>query len=294
MGSSDHRCLKFAITDPVLNPILMRPVLQTGLALLLVAVALALLVRWFEPRFAFFPYRGETATPRAFGVDYTADTLVTDDGERLRVWLLQATNPRALVVYFHGNGGNLSMWAPILSAIALRGYSVLAIDYRGYGVSTGRPTERGIYRDAEALLTKVATLAPRPRRIIYWGRSLGATVAAYASSRQPPDGVILEAGFPDARSLLRSSPPLAFLAVFSTYRFPTATFLNPAPAPVLVMHGDSDTVVPYALGRALFERITGPKRFVTIPGGDHNDLQPADPRAYWDAVSGFVDGLPQR
>lgn len=268
--------------------------LQTGLALLLLAGALALLVRWFEPRFAFFPYRGETVTPHAFGVDYVADTLVTDDGERLRVWLLQASSPRALIVYFHGNGGNLSMWAPILSAIAQRRYLVLAVDYRGYGLSTGRPTERGIYRDAEAVLTKIATLAPPSRRIIYWGRSLGATVAAYASSRQPPDGVILEAGFPDAWSLVRSSPPLALLALFSTYRFRTTAFLQPSPAPVLVMHGDSDSVVPYELGRALFERITGPKRFVTIPGGDHNDLQPADPRVYWDAVAGFIDGLPQR
>ena len=120
--------------------------------------------------------------------------------------------------------------------------------------------------------------------------TLGVAMAAYAGTVRAPDGMILESGFPDARSLVRASPLLAFLAVFSTYRFPSVEFLHrlSQPIPVLVMHGDDDHVVSIAHGRALFDAITAPKRFVSIRGGDHNDVAPSDPDAYWEAVGGFT------
>src|SRR5206468_3635901 len=95
----------------------------------------------------------------------------------------------------------------------------------------------------------------------------------------------------DARALVRSSPPLALLALFSTYRFPTARLLEHVNSPVLVMHGDADSVIPFRLGRALFERLTGPKQFVVVHGGDHNDVDAPDASAYWAAVDAFVDRL---
>ena len=251
-------------------------------------VALVLFVRWLEPRFAFFPYRGETDTPARFAVPFDAVPITTADGERLRAWLLHAQAPHALVVYFHGNGGNLSIWTPILADIARRGYDVLAVDYRGFGVSTGSPTEQGLYRDADAVLDYLSSHRVRSLPIVYWGRSLGTAVAAYAASRTPPDRIVLEAGFPDARSLVRSSRPLAFLALFSTYRFATAGMLERVDRPILVIHGDADGVIPFALGRALFERLNGRKTFLRIRGGDHNDLRPADEASYWTAVDAFV------
>src|ERR1019366_2383537 len=158
---------------------------------------------------ALFPALGETVTPREFGVDYTPLSIATRDGERLRAWALIHPAPRAQVVYFHGNGGNLSVWAPILAVIARHGYSVLAVDYRGYGVSTGRPSERGLYRDVDAVLEQFWGSTPR-RPVMYWGRSLGTVMAAYAATVRTPDGLILESGFSDARSLVRTSPLLAF------------------------------------------------------------------------------------
>jgi pimeloyl-ACP methyl ester carboxylesterase len=258
--------------------------------LLLLAVGLGLLfvVRWLEPRFAFFPSAGESTTPSEFDVPFTAVTLTTADGEQVRAWLLAATDARAFVVYFHGNGGNLSIWAPILSDLAVHGYDVLAVDYRGYGLSSGRPTESGVYRDADAVLEHLSTANTGSRPVIYWGRSLGTAVAAYAASRRRPDGIILEAGFPDARAVVRTSPLLAFLSIFSTYRFPTAERLAGIDTPVLVLHGDADRVIPFALGRALFDRLTGDKMFVAIPGGDHNDVKPANERVYWGAVDAFT------
>lgn len=258
------------------------------ISLAVVLAALTAFVRWLEPRLAFFPFAGETATPRDFGVPYETLTIDTTDGERLRAWLMTGPAPRARIVYFHGNGGNLSNWSPILSAIARRGYSILAVDYRGYGLSTGRPTERGLYRDVDATVTRAWTEAEARLPLVYWGRSLGGAMAAYAATVRKPDGVIIEAGFPDARSAVRDSPALAVLSLLASYRFPAAGFLNQAQVPVLQLHGDRDTVIPIELGRELFQKITGPKEFLVIPGGDHNDEAPRNAEAYWAAIDGFI------
>jgi fermentation-respiration switch protein FrsA (DUF1100 family) len=183
------------------------------------------------------------------------------------------------------------MWAPIVCGIAKRGYSVLAFDYRGYGVSTGRPTEQGLYRDVDAIVAHVLTTVRPTGPVVYWGRSLGVSMAAYAATRHRPAGLVLESGFPDARSLFRAPSPMALLALFSTYRFPAAAFLHGSQAPKLVLHGDADSIIPYALGRELYERLDGPKEFFTIKGGDHNDDMPTDPHAYWQAIGQFIERL---
>jgi uncharacterized protein len=267
--------------------------LRIVLLLVTVVLGLTFFVRWLEPRFAFFPTRGESSTPSEYGVPFTSATLTTSDGEVLHAWHLRAANPRALVVYFHGNGGNLSVWAPILADLARHGYDVFAVDYRGYGASSGRPTEAGLYRDADAVVQQVSGLAGG-RPVIYWGRSLGTAIAAYAASRHRPDGIILESGFSDAMAIVRASPLLRFLSMFSTYRFETAKWLEHVDAPALVLHGDADSVIPYVLGRDLFDRMKGDKAFVTIPGGDHNDATPADDRLYWDAIDNFSRAVESR
>jgi len=250
-----------------------------------------LFVRWAEPRLAFFPTTGESDTPRDFGVPFDALTIDTTDGERLRAWLMRAPTPRANVVYFHGNGANLSNWAPILTGIVQRGYSVFAFDYRGYGQSTGHPTERGLYRDVDAIVKRARAGESGSIPTIYWGRSLGAAMAAYAATVQPPDGIILESGFVSARAAVRSSPVLLVLSFLSSYRFPTAEFANRANRPVLVMHGNRDSVIPFALGQELFKTLTVSKQFVVIEGGDHNDDVPRNAQAYWSAVDGFAASL---
>jgi len=256
-----------------------------------VLVAVGALVRYFEPRFAFFPTAGESTTPVELGVAFASSTIVTGDGERLRAWTLRHETPRAAVVYFHGNGGNLSMWLPVLVGLHRRGLTVHAIDYRGYGASTGRPSESGLYRDVDATLDWVSVRLDRGIPLVYWGRSLGTTMAAYAASRRRPAGLILEAGFPDARAVLRASPPLAVFGLFASYRFPTATYAQHAQCPILLLHGDDDHVIPYALGRALYEGLPEPRTFVRIRGGDHNDVVPADSETYWTAVRTFIDQL---
>jgi len=264
-----------------------------SLVLLVVAVAVvAWLVRRVEARLAFFPFEGEDATPSAYGVDFTALTIVTDDGERLRAWHLPRSDARARIVYFHGNGGNLSLWSDVLVGLWQAGFEVIAPDYRGYGLSTGSPSEQGLYRDVDATLRYVHEQQARgDLPLIYWGRSLGATMAAYAATRRPAHGIVLEAGFPSMRSVLETNPVLWALSWVSSYRFPTAQWMASVKQPTLVLHGDRDSIIPYRLGQRLYDRIPGPKTFVTIPGGDHNEPVPQDARGYWAAIHQFISLL---
>jgi len=241
---------------------------------------------------AFFPFAGEDVTPRQLGAEFTALTLDTADGERLRAWHLPRADAVAQVVYFHGNGGNLSIWTDVLVGLWHQRLDVVAVDYRGYGLSTGTPTEQGLYRDVDATIGHVDTMRRPELPLIYWGRSLGTAMAGYAATRGRPDGVVLEAGFPSARALFDRNPVMLVLSAFSSYRFATAEWMAGVQTPTLVIHGDRDSVIPYRLGQRLYDALPGPKRFVAIPGGDHNDSAPAAPERYWAAVREFIASLP--
>lgn len=262
----------------------------TPLVLVLVGLlVLAWLVRRAEPRLAFFPLPGEDDTPAAYGVPFTPIVVATADGERLHAWHLPRDDARAQVVYFHGNGGNLSLWSDVLVALWRQRLDVFAIDYRGYGRSTGSPSEQGLYRDAEAALRVVGDQVRRAGvPLIYWGRSLGTPVAAYAATQAPPDAIVLEAGFPSMRAVLETNPLLWALSWLSSYRFPTAEWMASVRAPVLVLHGDRDSIIPHRLGQRLYASLPGPKTFVTIPGGDHNDPMPQGAGPYWSAIETLI------
>lgn len=255
-------------------------------------IALRIFVMFLEPRMAFFPTHGLDVTPRQLGIPFEEIEVRTADGETLQAWWLPNPRPLAEVVYWHGNGGNLSVWLEILAGIRGHGFSVLALDYRGYGQSTGTPSERGLYRDADALIRRFRAGLHRPDAVVvYWGRSLGTAVAAYATTVDEPDGLILEAGFPDARSVLRRDPLLTFLALFSSYRFPTGQFLRDFDRPTLVIHAELDDVVPPELGRELFAGLKATKEYVAVAGAGHNDVLGAEQEEYWKAIRGFVERI---
>ena len=246
-----------------------------------------------EGKFVFFPTRGEDQTPASLGMSYQVVRLETSDGETLVAWQLEPEQPIADVVYFHGNGGNLSVWLPVLASLHTAGLRVLAVDYRGYGLSTGTPSEEGLYRDAAATAQYAARgrSAGASRPLVFWGRSLGGAIAASAARSFSPDGLVLESSFPDKASVARTSPLLRVLNVFGSYRFETAQMLNAFPSPVLVIHGDRDSIVPFTLGRELYEQLSAPKQFVAVTGADHNDLIDPSRFDYWKPVLDFVTGL---
>jgi fermentation-respiration switch protein FrsA (DUF1100 family) len=257
----------------------------------LVLLAIMKLLAWrLEPAMLFFPTRGEQETPSSLGIRYQPLRLQAADGVTITAWQFEPEHPRADIVYFHGNGGNLSLWLPVFETLHGYGYRVLAIDYRGYGTSEGTPSEKGLYLDAEAAVREAAR-SDTQRPLVFWGRSLGGAVAAAAARAHAPDGLILESTFPDKASVIRTALVLRALNVFASYRFDTVTMLKGFRKPVLVAHGDRDTVIPFGLGRELFERLDAPKQFVTLRGADHNDFFDAQHAPYWTPIRAFIDGL---
>ena len=262
----------------------------------LVLVALKLLVWWLEPRMAFFPRHGVQETPAVAGVPFRDVRIQTADGETLHAWWMPHPSPRAQVVFFHGNGGNLSLWLDILVLMSRRGFSVFAVDYRGYGASTGRPSEQGLYEDADAAVRLFREQLRHPDvPVIYWGRSIGSPVAAHAAVQAAPDALVLETPWPEVRAVLRTNPILWALSFLSSYRFPTSQLLESYKGPLLVVHGDADSIVPFSAGRRVYDRApSGQKTFVSIAGADHNDLHVVNPDLYWDSIDRFLMSLSRR
>lgn len=271
----------------------MKKALAVAVAAIAAFVMFKALIGALEPRFVFFPNTGEDRNPASLGIDYDAVRLATSDGETLVAWQLEPEDPIADVVYFHGNGGNLSVWLPILAVLHAQNLRVLAVDYRGYGLSSGRPSEEGVYRDAEAVVQYAARRRSKApgRPLLFWGRSLGGPIAAAATRVIRPDGLILESSFADKAAVVRSHPLLRMLNVFGAYRFETVKLLKDFRSPVLVLHGSRDSIVPFALGRELYDRLDTPKRFVEIAGADHNDLIDATRADYWMPVFEFIAAL---
>jgi uncharacterized protein len=254
-----------------------------------VLAALKLFVTWLEPRAVFFPSRGEQETPARLGIRYQSLRLRTADGVEIAAWQLEPDSPVADIVYFHGNGGNLSLWLPVFATLHSFDYRVLAIDYRGYGTSEGTPSERGIYADAEAAARHASGNRTPGRPLIYWGRSLGGVVAAAAARAIPPDALILESTFADKASILRLNPVMRVLNLFSSYELNTLEHLRGFASPVLVIHAENDTVIPFRLGKELFDRLEARKTFVVLKGGDHNDLYDRNHSAYWQPIRAFIE-----
>jgi uncharacterized protein len=266
--------------------------LITGLALV---AGLKVLVWWLEPRMAFFPYAGIQQTPAAARVQYADVTIPTADGKTLHGWWLEDPSARAQVIYWHGNGGNLSVWLPVITDLRARGFSILVVDYRGYGASSGTPSERGIYKDADAV-TQYFDRHLRKTGVptVYWGRSLGCAAGSYGATVKAPDGLVLESPFPDVASLFAGNPLMRVLSVFSSYSFATSQHLVKYSGPLLVVHGDADSIVPFAAGKQVFERApSAAKTFAVLPGADHNDPHSSH-AAYWSAVDAFVQSLTPR
>lgn len=267
--------------------------MRTALVVALIAAGAAGLLKFLvarlEPRAAFYPFRGEQATPASVGLPFERLSLRTADGETISTWWLPASTGGPEVIFFHGNGGNLSVWLDVIVGIRRQGWSVLAVDYRGYGTSSGRPSEQGVYRDADAALAEFwSRRHVVGARTVYWGRSLGATVAAYAASKRRPDRLVLESPLYSARSLVADNPLMRLLSVFMSYRFATTQWLRAYTGPTLIVHGDADTVIPIRHGRRVYEEVRGQKQLVIIPGADHNDLHDVQPVQYWAALRRFM------
>jgi fermentation-respiration switch protein FrsA (DUF1100 family) len=247
-----------------MGPVLLRLFLLVGVAL---APAGCL------SSFIYFPDPEIRAVPEQVGLSSRWVSFPARDGVRLSAWYVPRDGDRGVVLFLHGNGGNVSHYIPALAMFHRLGFSSLIVDYRGYGKSQGAPSEQGIYLDAEAAWRYlVETAEVPPERIVVWGRSLGGAIAAWLARGRNARLLVLESTFTSLRDAAEVLYPWAPTGLLVGDRYSTETFLQEVRCPVLVMHSRDDEIIPYALGRRLFERARPPKRFLDLRGR-HNATQ---------------------
>ena len=237
----------------------------------------------------FHPTPGADVAFGELGAEGEEVFLETEDGVRIHAYLLPATGATRALLFLHGNAGNASHRLPNAELLRRLGVTVLLLDYRGYGRSEGRPTERGVYADARAGLAHLVDELGFPEpRVALFGRSLGAAVAVELARGRPLAGVILESPFPSLSAMAREVFGTGF-GPLTRGRFDSLAKVGELKGPLLFFHGDRDEVVPWRLGRALYEAAPEPKRFTTIRGAGHNDTVAVGGEAYFERIGAFLD-----
>lgn len=255
------------------------------------ASALIVAIRTQQRRLIYFPTRDPVPSVAAFldgGRDVVLDT---DDGKHLGAWYLptKSAPPGPGVVVFNGNGGDRSGRAMLAAGLHELGFSVLLFDYRGYGGNDGTPSENGLALDAKAAQAWLATQPEvDPERIVYFGESLGGAVAVGLATERPPAALVLRSPFTSLAEVGKVHYPWLPVGLLLIDRFPSIDRIGSIAAPVMVVAGDRDDVVPESLSRKLYDAALDPKAYLLVPGAGHNDPQLAYGRRMLDEVGRFL------
>jgi hypothetical protein len=244
------------------------PVLGLAVGVVVILTVLAYIA---QESLVFFPDRTLRATPALVGLRFEEVRLTGEDGIGLAAWWVEPERARGAVVFAHGNAGNISDRLDAIRLFVGLDLAVLAFDYRGYGASDGKPSERGTYRDMEAAVAHVVHERGIGReRTVYYGESLGGAVALASALRLPPAVLVLESTFTSVRAMAAVHYPFVPGFLATRVRYDSLTRVRHLRCPLLVLHGPDDRIVPYRMGRQLFDAAPGPKVFADLDG-DHND-----------------------
>ncbi|MBW6510182.1 MAG: lysophospholipase [Desulfuromonadales bacterium] len=244
--------------------------------------------------FIFFPTRELVMTPHSVGLPYDEVYFTAADDTRLHGWFVPGQAEAPVILFFHGNAGNISHRVDNLRLFHQHlGVSVFIIDYRGYGNSAGKTSEEGTYADARGALGWLHDNGWNNDRIIYFGRSVGAAVATQLALEKPPAGLVLESPFTSVAAMGRRHNPILYflLGWLLQSRYDTLSKIDQAGAPLLLFHGTRDTIVPPAMGKDVFARAREPKTLHLIEGAGHNDTLAHGQREYWQAWRTFIATL---
>lgn len=249
-----------------------RRLLVAGLGMLLVLLALyaaaALWLTLNQRRLVYYPDAARIEPAQAGLPGFTAVTLTTDDNERIVGWWRPPPARAGVVLYLHGNAGNLAHRASRLRDIAEAGLGVLAIDYRGYGGSSGTPSEAGLGRDAVAAHRWIGTTAPGAS-VTLFGESLGSGVAVALADRRPVAGLVLDSPFASVLRLGERAAPWLPVRMLMRERYDSEARIGGVDAPVLIVHCTGDREIPFSEGRRLFAAAEAPKDMVAMTGCGH-------------------------
>jgi len=265
------------------------------LALLLGVVALSVLSgcwNWFVEKQVFFPDKTIVQTPADYDLTFEDIWFESSDSVRLHGWLIPAVPSKHILVFCHGNAGNISHRLDNIRLLNQRGISVFIFDYRGYGRSDGSISEKGFYLDSEAAYEVARKWAEKHKaKLVVFGRSLGGIAATHIGATQNCNGLILESTFTNMGAMARAHYPLPFAESLLEHRLNAVGEIDQVRVPILFFHGDKDRIVPIRLGRGLFEAAPNPKEFVVLPGAGHNDTYFIGGQDYFKKIENFVNSL---
>jgi len=243
-----------------------------------------------ETSLIFVPTRYPLGDWQPRGLNYEDALIQSSDGTKLHGWYVPCENPRAIILYCHGNAGNLTDWTDVVRILHDRvGATVMIFDYRGFGKSEGKPSEAGVLADARAARAWLAKRANCSENdIVIMGRSLGGAVAVDLAAADGARGLVLESTFTSMPEVGKTLFPLLPMKLLVRSQFKSIAKIGYYHGPLLESHGTADRLIPFGMGVRLFKAANEPKRFVPIPGGDHNDPQTTE---YYDALVEFLNGL---
>jgi fermentation-respiration switch protein FrsA (DUF1100 family) len=254
--------------------------------------AFTALIFFSQDRMLFLPNspgREIEVTPARIGLDYKQLTLDTEDGVKIDAWFIPASSRGPTLLFFHGNAGNISHRLDSIQIFHELALNVLIIDYRGYGRSTGTPSEQGLYQDAEAAwnyLTKSRGIDAK--EIVIYGRSLGGAVATWLAAKTQPAAVILESTFTSVPDMAAKLYPLLPVRWLARLDFNAQENIRRIKSPVLILHSRDDEIVPFEHARLLFEAAHEPKKLIALHGG-HNDGFIVSGQFYLDNLRRFIE-----
>jgi len=253
----------------------MMPALRIFFQISIVVVSLYAVILagayFFQGNLLFIPGREMIATPESVGLSYKDHYFETEDGVKIHGWFIPNVESDKIVQLSHGNAGNISGRVGLASVLHEAGFNVFMYDYRGYGKSEGKPSEEGLYKDAEAALNFLkANYDAKDENIVQFGRSLGGAVASYIAANHKIGGLALDSSFTNMRKIIEEVYPV-IPSFLSNYKFPTTDYLSDIKdVPVLILHSRDDDLIAFHHGEELYATASEPKEFVTLNGG-HND-----------------------
>ena len=277
---------------------LRKPAVRLSLYAVVLLLILGSCVERIERFFIYQPAREIFLTPGDRGVPFEDVRFQASDGVKLHGWFVPAraggtaAGRTPTLTWVHGNGGNLSHRVDNIALLHQKvTANVFIFDYRGYGRSEGTPSEEGTYRDAEGAVRYLLSRKDVDRdRLVHFGRSLGASVALEETLRRPPAGLILESPFTSVGAMAKKLYVVPIGRYMKT-KYDNLSKIKKIRLPLLVLHGDRDGIVPFSMGKTLFEAANGPKAFYVIQGAGHNDTYAAGGEAYFQRLDAFIRKL---
>ncbi len=229
------------------------------------------------------------ATPENIGLSYQDVEFVTEDNIKLHGWFIPSTNAKATVLFFHGNAGNISHRLDSIKIFNQLELNVFIFDYRGYGQSEGKTTEKGTYKDAEAAWNYLSnTRGIHAQQIIIFGRSLGASIASWLAGKHTPAALIIESAFTSVPSMGQRLYPFLPIRWLTHFKYNTKQYIKDVSCSVLVAHSSDDDIIPYDEGLEIFDAAAEPKYFLEMSGG-HNDGFMITGATYIEGIKSFID-----